>query len=203
MVQPRSLPLLFRDQAPASLPPSQLPWLQFLVISVSTELVLFFFFVVDFVIHWNEELVLLNKKIKCIYLFLVARRLSLVAVNGGYYPATVLWLLLMVASLVVECGLEGVWALAVVHGLSCPLGMWNCPGPGIEPVPPALAGWLLTTGPPLKSLELVLSTSCSFIPCSALPRRCWTFPLLRPAKPVPPLLQPPPNFSALLIFSEP
>ena len=88
----------------------------------------------------STELVLLNKKIKCIYLFLVARRVSLVAVNEGCYPATVLWLLLMVASLVVERELEGVWALAVVHGLSCPLGIWNHPGPGIEPVSPALAG---------------------------------------------------------------
>ena len=38
------------------------------------------------------------------------------------------------------------------HGLSScgllayfPLGMWNLPGPGIEPVPPALAGRFLTT----------------------------------------------------------
>ena len=29
-----------------------------------------------------------------------------------------------------------------------PLGMWNLPGPGIEPVSPALAGRFLTTRPP-------------------------------------------------------
>ena len=35
---------------------------------------------------------------------------------------------------------------AVAHGLSYS-GMWDLPGPGIEPVSPALAGRLLTTGP--------------------------------------------------------
>ena len=95
-----------------------------------------------------------------------------------------------------------VGSVAVVHGLSCPLGTWNLLGPGAEPVSPALAGQLLTTGPPVKPPELVFSTSYPFIPCSPLPRRCWTFPLLRPAKPLSPLLQPPPNFSALLISSK-
>ena len=32
--------------------------------------------------------------------------------------------------------------------------MWDLPGPGIEPVSPALAGGFLTTVPPGKSLEL-------------------------------------------------
>ena len=31
--------------------------------------------------------------------------------------------------------------------------MWDLPGPGIEPVSPALAGGFLTTAPPGKSLE--------------------------------------------------
>ena len=31
--------------------------------------------------------------------------------------------------------------------------MWNLPGPGIEPVSPALAGRFSTTGPPGKSPE--------------------------------------------------
>ena len=35
---------------------------------------------------------------------------------------------------------------------SLPLSMWGLPGPGMEPVSPALAGRLLTTGPPGKSL---------------------------------------------------
>lgn len=32
-----------------------------------------------------------------------------------------------------------------------PRGMWNLPGPGVKPMPSALAGRLLTTGPPGKS----------------------------------------------------
>ena len=32
-----------------------------------------------------------------------------------------------------------------------PRGMWDLPGPGIEPVSPAVAGRLLTTGPPRMS----------------------------------------------------
>ena len=53
----------------------------------------------------------------------------------------------------------GTWAqqlqctgsVVVAHGLSCPAAMWDLPGPGIEPVSPALAGRFLTTGPPGKS----------------------------------------------------
>ena len=33
-------------------------------------------------------------------------------------------------------------------------GMWDLPGPGLEPVSPALAGRFLTTAPPGKSLNL-------------------------------------------------
>ena len=36
-----------------------------------------------------------------------------------------------------------------------PCNMWNLPGPGIEPVYPALAGGFLTTGPPVKSRILL------------------------------------------------
>ena len=34
--------------------------------------------------------------------------------------------------------------------------MWDLPGPGIEPVSPALAGRFLTTAPPGKSQELLM-----------------------------------------------
>ena len=46
-----------------------------------------------------------------------------------------------------ECGFSscGAWTW-----LFC--GMWDLPGPKIEPVSPALAGGFLTTGPPRKSL---------------------------------------------------
>ena len=48
----------------------------------------------------------------------------------------------------------------MAHGLSCSAcgifldqGMWDLPGPGLEPVSPALAGGFLTTVPPGKSHE--------------------------------------------------
>ena len=43
----------------------------------------------------------------------------------------------------------GVWALR-------PYGMWNLPGPGIEPMSPVLAGVFLITGPPWKPLTFSL-----------------------------------------------
>ena len=60
-------------------------------------------------------------------------------------------------SVVVACGLSscGLWALE--HRLrSCSARaylvhvMWDLPGPGLEPVSPALAGGFLTTAPPGK-----------------------------------------------------
>ena len=36
--------------------------------------------------------------------------------------------------------------------------MWDLPGPGLEPVSPALAGGFLTTAPPGKPLHGVLKT---------------------------------------------
>ena len=35
--------------------------------------------------------------------------------------------------------------------------MWDLPGPGLEPVSPALAGQFLTTAPPGKSHYFILS----------------------------------------------
>ena len=68
------------------------------------------------------------------------------------------------ASLAAECGLWwGTWASVVVtleqglrrlgaQGVAAPLCGILVPGPGIEPVTPALAGGRLTTGPPGQSL---------------------------------------------------
>ena len=36
-------------------------------------------------------------------------------------------------------------------------GMWDLPGPGIEPMSPALAGGFLTTEPPEKSLAYIFN----------------------------------------------
>ena len=74
-------------------------------------------------------------------------------------------LLIVVASLVVEHGVQSAGVSVVVaHGLSsCGTwaqslhGIWNLPGPEIEPVYPALAGGFLTIAPPRKSHYLVLN----------------------------------------------
>ena len=74
--------------------------------------------------------------------------------------------LTVVASLVAEHGLQACRPVAVAHGLSsCGLralerrlsscgaralllrGMWDLPGPGLEPMSPAMAGGFLTTVP--------------------------------------------------------
>ena len=39
--------------------------------------------------------------------------------------------------------------------------MWDLPGPGVEPVPPALAGGFLTTAPPGKSSLLIFDDGLS------------------------------------------
>ena len=41
--------------------------------------------------------------------------------------------------------------------------MWDLPGPGLEPMSPALAGGLLTTAPPGKSLQPALNNKSSLI----------------------------------------
>ena len=48
------------------------------------------------------------------------------------------------------------------------LGMWNLPGPEIDPVPPALAGEFLSTAPPGKSNFAPLYCSVIF--------HCMTIP---------------------------
>ena len=71
--------------------------------------------------------------------------------------------LIVVASLAAEHRLQGACGLrtcgsetgligsgVVAHGLSCPVAC-SLPGPGIEPVSPALADGFLATGPPGKS----------------------------------------------------
>ena len=124
----------------------------------------FFFF--------EELFVLINQFIYFIYfclhwVFAAARGLSLVASSGGYcslryegFSLSWLWLLLLrsMGSSVVEArGLSscGSWALecrlsscGTRAELLC--GMWDLPGPGLEPVSPALAGGFLTTVPPGK-----------------------------------------------------
>ena len=72
------------------------------------------------------------------------------------------WALGTQASVVVACRLSscGSWALErrlSSCGARAQLlrGMWDLPGPGLEPVSPALAGRFLTTAPPGKSQDLL------------------------------------------------
>ena len=82
-------------------------------------------------------------------------------VSRGYALDAMHRLLILVASLIVEHRLWGMWALVLaavklssvgsvvmVHGLTCPAACGNLPGPGIKPVSPALAGRFLTSGAP-------------------------------------------------------
>ena len=45
------------------------------------------------------------------------------------------------------------------------LQMWDLPGPGLKPVSPALAGGFLTTVPPGKSLNKILSAQYLIVNC--------------------------------------
>ena len=94
------------------------------------------------------------------WVFIAARGLSLVAASGRYSSLQCagfsLWWLLLLQSIgsrctgfsscglqVLECRLSSCGARAQ---LLC--SMWDLPGPGLEPVSPALAGGCLTTVPP-------------------------------------------------------
>ena len=89
------------------------------------------------------------------WLFIAAHGLFLVVASRGYSLVGMCGLLIAVASLVSEQRLQGPQASVVVaHGLSSFGGMWNPPGPRIEPMSSALAGRLLTTGPPEKACIL-------------------------------------------------
>ena len=110
------------------------------------------------------------------WVFVAAHRLSLVAVSGGYSSLqcagfSLRWLLLLWSMGSRHAGFSscGTWAqqlwLASSRvqaqqlwhmGLVALRGMWELPGPGIEPMCPALAGGFLTTAPPGKSQQLNL-----------------------------------------------
>ena len=113
----------------------------------------------------------------CLYrVFVAARGLSLVAASGGYsslrctgfslrwLSCCKAWALGTRASVVVACGLSSCGSRALEHRLrSCGAraqllrSMWDLPGPGLEPVSPALAGRFLTTAPPGKPRFMFLT----------------------------------------------
>ena len=85
------------------------------------------------------------------WVFVAAHGLSLVVVSRGYpllrcagFSLRWLFLLWSMDSRHVGFSSCGAWA-----SLLC--SMWGLPGPGLEPMSPALAGGFLTTAPPRKS----------------------------------------------------
>ena len=118
-----------------------------------------------FYLFFNFEKFLINLFIyfRLSWVFVAAHRLPLVAASGGYSSLrcvrfSLRWLLLLCSTdskcvAFSSCGLRapecrlsscGAWA-QLLHG------MWDLPGPGLEPMSPALAGGFLTTAPPVKS----------------------------------------------------
>ena len=71
--------------------------------------------------------------------------LSLVVASRGQSLVMMCGLLIMVASCVVEHGLQGVGFSGCGAWAQLPCGMWNLPGLGIEPLSLAQAGRFLTT----------------------------------------------------------
>ena len=108
--------------------------------------------------------------------------LSLVEASGGYSLLqregfSLRWLLLLRSTGSRCAGFSSCGSQALERRLSscgarasllC--GMWDLPGPGLEPVSPALAGGFLTTVPPEKSLGWVLKVACvSELVCHIFP----------------------------------
>ena len=109
-----------------------------------------------------------------LWVFVAARGLSLVVASGSYSllrcPGFSLrWLLLLQSTGSRHAGFSSCDQRALERRLSCcgtraslPCRMWDLPGPGMEPVSPALAGGVLTTAPPRKSLKCsYLSVQCN------------------------------------------
>ena len=111
-----------------------------------------------------------------IYLFLAALglRCGARASHCGGFSCCGAWALGAWASVVVARRLSSCSSRAPEHGLSsCGAqaqllpGMWDLPGPGLEPVSPALAGGFLTTAPPGKSLDVFLY-DCVILSCQSV-----------------------------------
>ena len=64
-----------------------------------------------------------------------------------------------------SCGLRALECRLSSCGVRAYLlrGMWDLPGPGLEPLSPALAGGFLTTAPPGKPLFIILIPIEKFI----------------------------------------
>ena len=102
------------------------------------------------------------------WVFVAAQGLSLVAASRGYSPLwctgfSLRWLLLLRNTGSRHTGFSSCGSQAPEHRLSsCGTraqllrDMWDLPGPGLEPVSPALASGFLTTVPPGKPSVRIL-----------------------------------------------
>ena len=119
----------------------------------------FFFFLALFIYFWRS------------WVFVALRGLSVVAASGGYSSLrytgfSLRWLLLFRSmgsrrASFSSCGSRALERRLSSCGTRAQLlcGMWDLPGPGIEPVSPALAGGFLTTAPPGKPGSMVLDVN--------------------------------------------
>ena len=113
------------------------------------------------------------------------RGLSLVAASGGRSSSRCAGPLTVAASLVAEHRLQTRGLSSCGSRAQSLRGMWDLPGPGLEPVSPALAGRFSTTAPPGKPhpiFYLVNQASVSVFSSvkwrwwcwyDYLQRRCW------------------------------
>ena len=93
---------------------------------------------------------------------------SLVVVSGGYSSLQCMGFSLRWLVLLQSTGSRCVGFSSCAARVQLLRGMWNLPGPGLEPVSPALAGGFLTTSPPGKSWQsslLVFVHFMCFVKC--------------------------------------
>ena len=84
------------------------------------------------------------------WVFVCVRGLSLVAASGGHSSSQCAGLSLSRPLLLRSTGSRRAGSVVVAHGPSRSAACGTFPGPGLEPVSPALAGGFLTTAPPGK-----------------------------------------------------
>ena len=128
--------------------------------SLCPSAILFFFFLI------NLFILLIYFWLR--WVFLAACALSLVVASGGYSSLrcagfSLQWLLLLQSTGSRCAGFSSCGTRALERRLSsCGAralllrGMWEIPGPGLEPLSPALAGGFLTTVPPEKPPSAIL-----------------------------------------------
>ena len=91
------------------------------------------------------------------WVFVAACRFSLVVVSRGYSLAAVLGLLIAVASPVAEQGLESTGSVVVGARAQLLGGMWDLPGPGLNPVTNISKNTAITQDAGVSRMEGVLS----------------------------------------------